>query len=83
MVIMPRYISALLRNASSLSKKVTAFVVIGKNQTENERKTKAQAIFLNPLTVWSSCKQKFVVCPFFDEEKTDYPFATDQMDLTV
>ncbi len=41
-----------------------------------KRKTEAQAIFLNPFTVCSSCKQKFVVCPFADEE-TDgsYPFA--------
>jgi hypothetical protein len=27
-------------------------------------KTKAQAIFLNPFTIWSSRKWKFVVCPF-------------------
>jgi hypothetical protein len=27
-----------------------------------KRKTEAQAIFLNPFTVGSSCKQKFVVC---------------------
>jgi hypothetical protein len=39
-------------------------------------KTKAQAIFLNPFTVCSSCKRKFVVCPFVDKEpKESYPFA--------
>ncbi len=31
-------------------------------------KTEAQATFLNPLTICSSCKRKFVVCPFVDEE---------------
>jgi hypothetical protein len=31
----------------------------------------AQAIFFNPFTVCSSCKRKFVVCPFFyTEEQT-------------
>jgi hypothetical protein len=33
-----------------------------------KRKMEAQAIFLNLFTVWSSCKQKFVVCPYVDEE---------------
>jgi hypothetical protein len=28
------------------------------------RKTKAEAVFLNPFTVFSSCKQKFIVCLF-------------------
>jgi hypothetical protein len=44
-----------------------------RHQTE---KTEARAIFLNLFTVCSSCKWKFVVCPFVDEE-TDgiYPFA--------
>ncbi len=32
-----------------------------------KRKTEAQAIF-NPFTVSSSCKQKFVVCPFVNKE---------------
>jgi hypothetical protein len=32
--------------------------------------------FLNPFTVCSSCKRKFVVCPFVDEETSgSYPFA--------
>jgi hypothetical protein len=31
-------------------------------------KAEAQAIFLNPFTVCSSCKRIFVVCPFVDEE---------------
>jgi hypothetical protein len=40
---MLRYISAaLLRNASTLSKKVTAFVVIGKNLTKNEKQKPRQ-----------------------------------------
>jgi hypothetical protein len=34
-------------------------------------KTEAQAIFLNPFTVRSSCKRKFIVCPFVDEETTE------------
>jgi hypothetical protein len=28
----------------------------------------AQVIFLNPFTVYSSCKRKFVICSFVDEE---------------
>ncbi len=31
-----------------------------------KRKIEAQAIFLNSFTVCSSCKRKFVVCPFVD-----------------
>ncbi len=39
-------------------------------------KTEAQAIFFNPFTVRSSCKRKFIVCPFVDEETSrSYPFA--------
>jgi hypothetical protein len=35
-----------------------------------------QVIFLNPFTVCSLCKRKFVVCPFGDEETNrNYPFA--------
>jgi hypothetical protein len=39
-------------------------------------KTKAKVVSLNPFTVCSSCKRKFVVCPFLNEE-TDgsYPFS--------
>ncbi len=33
-----------------------------------KRKTEGQAIFLNPFTVCSSCKPKFVVCPFVYKE---------------
>jgi hypothetical protein len=37
---------------------------------------KAHAFFFNPFTVCSSYKQKFVVCPFIDEETNEsYPFA--------
>jgi hypothetical protein len=33
-------------------------------------------IFLNPLTIGSSCKQKFVVCPFVGEETSgNYQFS--------
>jgi hypothetical protein len=41
------------------------------------QKTEAQAIFfLNPFTIFSSCKQKFVVCLFvYKETYGDYPFA--------
>jgi hypothetical protein len=43
-----------------------------KNQIEMETK----AIFLNPFTVWSSCKWKFVICPFLDKETNgSYPLA--------
>ncbi len=39
-----------------------------KNQTEN-------AIFLNPFSVCSSCKLKFVACLFVDKETNEsYPF---------
>jgi hypothetical protein len=31
-----------------------------------KRKTETHEIFLNPFTVCSSCKRKFVVCPFVD-----------------
>jgi hypothetical protein len=41
----------------------------GDIETSNRKcKTVAQVIFLNPFTVCSSCKQKFVICPFIDEE---------------
>ncbi len=31
------------------------------------QKTGTRKIFLNPFTVYSSCKQTFVVFPFYDE----------------
>jgi hypothetical protein len=41
----------------------------GDIETSNgKRKPEAQVIFLNPFTVCSSCKQKFVICPFTDKE---------------
>jgi hypothetical protein len=41
-----------------------------------KRQTEAMAIFLNPFTVCSPCIEKFVVCPFVDEETNgSYPFA--------
>jgi hypothetical protein len=41
-----------------------------------------QAFFLNPFTICSSCKQRFLVCPFADEETNgSYPFANGQNGL--
>jgi hypothetical protein len=35
-----------------------------------------QVIFLNPFTVFASCKPKFVVCLFvYEETNGSYPFA--------
>jgi hypothetical protein len=46
-----------------------------KTLTEN-RKQKPRQFFLNPITVCLSCKRKFVICLFIDEEtKGSYPFA--------
>ncbi len=51
-----------------------------KNQNENG-KTEDQAIFLNPFV--HLAKQKFVVCPFVDEETNEcYPFAYGLNGLT-
>jgi hypothetical protein len=37
---------------------------------------KDQAMFLHTLTIRSSCRQKFVACPFVDEETNEsYQFA--------
>ncbi len=41
-----------------------------------KQEMKIQAIFLNPFTVYSSCKREFVVCPFADQETNgSHPFA--------
>ncbi len=41
-----------------------------------KQKMEAQAIFLNPFTVRSLCKRKFVVCPFVDKAANgSYLFA--------
>jgi hypothetical protein len=46
-------------------------------------KTEAQAIFLNPFTVWSSQKRKFVVCPLvYEETNKVIPFQTGLTVLT-
>ncbi len=43
-------------------------------QTEDGKRVKA--IFLDPFTVCSSCKRKFVVCPFVGgKTNRSYPFA--------
>ncbi len=36
--------------------------------SNGKQKTEAQTIFLNPFTVCSSWKRKFVICPFLDKE---------------
>jgi hypothetical protein len=44
--------------------------------------TKVQAIILHPFRAFSSCKQKFIVCPFVDEErKESYSFANGLANL--
>jgi hypothetical protein len=41
-----------------------------------KQKTEARAILLKPFTVYSLCKQKFVVCLFVDKETNrSYPFC--------
>jgi hypothetical protein len=43
---------------------------------EIRRKIEAQALFLNLITVCSSCKGKLIFCPFVDEETNgSYPLA--------
>jgi hypothetical protein len=52
------------------------FVYAANKRKLPKRKTEAEAIFLNPFTLCSSCKRKFVVCPFVDEETNEsYLFA--------
>jgi hypothetical protein len=44
--------------------------------THQMEKMEARAIFLNPFTICSSCKRKFVFCRILDEETNrSYPFA--------
>jgi hypothetical protein len=41
-----------------------------------QKEIEAQAIFLNPFTICSSCKRKIVVCSFVDEQTNGtYPLA--------
>ncbi len=41
-------------------------------------KMEAQSIFLNPFTICSSFKRKFVVCPFdYEETNGSYPFGNE------
>ncbi len=48
------------------------------------QKTEAQGIFLYPFTVCASCKLKFVICPFVDEETNkSYPFANGLSGLNL
>jgi hypothetical protein len=46
-------------------------------KTSNEKwKTEVQVIVLNPFTLCSLCKWKFVICPFvYIQTKGSYPFA--------
>ncbi len=47
-----------------------------KNMLPFQMKTEAQAIFLNPYTVCSSCKWLFVFCPFvYEVTNGSYLFA--------
>jgi hypothetical protein len=59
------------RNGQGHGIKMSNSEVLLKNQPETE----AQAIFLNPFTVCSWCKLKFVVCPFVGESNGNRPFA--------
>ncbi len=43
--------------------------------TETSKGKRKPAIFLNPFTDCSLCKQKFVVCLFVDGKKGSYPFS--------
>ncbi len=53
---------------------MSAYVFI--NMSRFKWKAEAQAIFLNQFTVCSLCQQKFVICPFVDDETNGlYPFA--------
>jgi hypothetical protein len=46
-----------------------------------KRKMEAQATFLNPFTVCSLCKQKFLICPFVGEVTNgSYPFTNGLAD---
>jgi hypothetical protein len=46
-------------------------------ETSNGKRKPGQC-FLNPFTVCSWCKRKFVICPFVDEETNkSYPFANE------
>jgi hypothetical protein len=45
-------------------------------------KTEAWEFFLNPFTICSLCKRKFVVCPLFDEETNGSYLLTDEKDLS-
>jgi hypothetical protein len=49
---------------------------VSQKKLNGKWKTEAQAIFLNPFTVCSSCKRKFVVCLFvWTETNESYPLA--------
>ncbi len=46
------------------------YAAVSKRNTENN--------FLSPFTVCSSCKRKFVVCPFsYEVINGSYPFANE------
>jgi hypothetical protein len=59
-----------------LSIYIYAAISNGKGKNGKKGKTKVQAIFLNPFSICSLCKRKFVLSPFFNEETNgSYPFA--------
>jgi hypothetical protein len=47
------------------------FEVLQQQKSIGKWKTEAQGKFLNPFTVCSLCRRKFVTCQFVDEEKTE------------
>ncbi len=61
------------------------YIYLYENRTDGKRQLlyvcciwemEAQVVFLNPFSICSSCKRKFVVCPFVDEETNgSYPVA--------
>jgi hypothetical protein len=56
--------------------------VFWKNLMGNRKREALQAIFLNPLTICSSCKRKFAFCPFAGKETNGkYPFAHEPIGL--
>jgi hypothetical protein len=56
----------------------------GQETGNGKQNAEAQEIFPNPFTVCKSCKRKFVVCPFVDDETNgSYPFANGLTDLPI
>jgi hypothetical protein len=81
----------VLFSISSVFRIYSSYIYIYMQRTElciyssvsnGKQKTEGQATFLNLFTVCSSCKGKFVVCSFVDEEtQGSYPFANGLNEL--